>query len=170
MLKFIDLEVLLPSSGDTFFLSTQCAAVITWTSIRIVIGKDKSVVWWSIQDHISALGDSSKTESSPGASGSKGKTANDKDSPKVDPRGIFLGHDSTVEDVQFCPSRYCTFPFMLLNVVSQACVYVVWTMSFSGLHGLKFLSWLIVVLYDDKTIAAIIIVNICWELGMHAIF
>uniref|UniRef100_A0A0E0FRZ9 Histone-binding protein RBBP4-like N-terminal domain-containing protein n=1 Tax=Oryza nivara TaxID=4536 RepID=A0A0E0FRZ9_ORYNI len=67
-------------------------------------GKDKSVVWWSIQDHISALGDSSKTESSPGASGSKGKTANDKDSPKVDPRGIFLGHDSTVEDVQFCPS------------------------------------------------------------------
>uniref|UniRef100_A0A0E0JN42 Histone-binding protein RBBP4-like N-terminal domain-containing protein n=1 Tax=Oryza punctata TaxID=4537 RepID=A0A0E0JN42_ORYPU len=67
-------------------------------------GKDKSVVWWSIQDHISALGDSSKTESSPGASGSKGKIANDKDSPKVDPRGIFLGHDSTVEDVQFCPS------------------------------------------------------------------
>uniref|UniRef100_A0A0D9V4T7 Histone-binding protein RBBP4-like N-terminal domain-containing protein n=1 Tax=Leersia perrieri TaxID=77586 RepID=A0A0D9V4T7_9ORYZ len=67
-------------------------------------GKDKSVVWWSIQDHISALGDSSKTESSPGASASKGKAANDKDSPKVDPRGVFHGHDSTVEDVQFCPS------------------------------------------------------------------
>ena len=68
------------------------------------LGKDKSVVLWSIQDHISALRDSS---SSPGASGSKqsGKTANEKESPKVDPRGIFHGHDSTVEDVQFCPSR-----------------------------------------------------------------
>ncbi|KAL5655881.1 hypothetical protein ACJX0J_035200, partial [Zea mays] len=45
-------------------------------------GKDKSVVLWSIQDHISALGDSS---SSPGASGSKQsvKTANEKESPKL---------------------------------------------------------------------------------------
>ncbi|ONM39172.1 hypothetical protein ZEAMMB73_Zm00001d043832 [Zea mays] len=67
-------------------------------------GKDKSVVLWSIQDHISALGDSS---SSPGASDSKQsvKTTNEKESPKVDPRGIFHGHDSRVEDVQFYPSR-----------------------------------------------------------------
>jgi histone-binding protein RBBP4 len=59
---------------------------------------------WSIQDHISALGDSS---SSPGASDSKQsvKTTNEKESPKVDPRGIFHGHDSRVEDVQFYPSR-----------------------------------------------------------------
>ncbi|PWZ04160.1 Exosome complex component RRP45B [Zea mays] len=72
-------------------------------------GKDKSVVLWSIQDHISALGDSS---SSPGASGSKQsvKTTNEKESPKVDPRGIFHGHDNTVEDVQFYPSRdQCNF-------------------------------------------------------------
>jgi histone-binding protein RBBP4 len=59
---------------------------------------------WSIQDHISALGDSS---SSPRASGSKQsvKTTNEKENPKVDPRGIFHGHDNTVEDVEFCPSR-----------------------------------------------------------------
>ena len=64
------------------------------------------MVLWSIQDHISGLGDSSKNETSPGASGSKhSKTASEKDSPKVDPRGVFHGHDSTVEDVQFCPSR-----------------------------------------------------------------
>lgn len=81
--------------------------------LKTLIGKDKSVVLWSIQDHISALGDSS---SSPGASGSKqsGKTATEKESPKVDPRGIFHGHDSTVEDVQFCPSRYVALSVFLV--------------------------------------------------------
>ncbi|AQK97801.1 WD-40 repeat-containing protein MSI4 [Zea mays] len=83
-------------------------------------GKDKSVVLWSIQDHISALGDSS---SSPGASGSKQsiKTANEKESPKVDPRGIFHGHDSTVEDVQFCPSSAQEF----CSVGDDACL-ILW--------------------------------------------
>uniref|UniRef100_A0A804RKH0 Transducin family protein / WD-40 repeat family protein n=1 Tax=Zea mays TaxID=4577 RepID=A0A804RKH0_MAIZE len=76
-------------------------------------GKDKSVVLWSIQDHISALGDSS---SSPGASDSKQsvKTTNEKESPKVDPRGIFHGHDSRVEDVQFYPSRSFVVWVMML--------------------------------------------------------
>ncbi|PWZ33799.1 WD-40 repeat-containing protein MSI4 [Zea mays] len=83
-------------------------------------GKDKFVVLWSIQDHISALGDSS---SSPGASGSKqsGKIANEKESPKVDPRGIFHGHDSTVEDVQFCPSSAQEF----CSVGDDACL-ILW--------------------------------------------
>lgn len=83
-------------------------------------GKDKSVVLWGIQDHISALGDSS---SSPGASGSKQsvKTANEKESPKVDPRGIFHGHDSTVEDVQFCPSSAQEF----CSVGDDACL-ILW--------------------------------------------
>ncbi|EMS49693.1 WD-40 repeat-containing protein MSI4 [Triticum urartu] len=85
-------------------------------------GKDKSVVWWSIQDHISGLGDSSKSEASPGASGSKhSKTANEKDSPKVDPRGVFHGHDSTVEDVQFCPSSAQEF----CSVGDDACL-ILW--------------------------------------------
>ncbi|PWZ12303.1 WD-40 repeat-containing protein MSI4 [Zea mays] len=84
-------------------------------------GKDKSVVLWSIQDHISALGDSS---SSPGASDSKQsvKTANEKESPKVDPRGIFHGHDSTVEDVQFYPSRIIGLVYELRRS------FVVWVM------------------------------------------
>ncbi|KAL5647395.1 hypothetical protein ACJX0J_041750, partial [Zea mays] len=83
-------------------------------------GKDKSVVLWSIQDHISALGDSS---SSPGASGSKQsvKTANEKEIPKVDPRGIFHGHDNTVEDVQFCPSSAQEF----YSVGNDACL-ILW--------------------------------------------
>ncbi|TVU35359.1 hypothetical protein EJB05_17245 [Eragrostis curvula] len=88
-------------------------------------GKDKSVVLWSIQDHISALGDSSKNDSSPGASINKmsgsGKTANEKDSPKVDPRGVFHGHDSTVEDVQFCPSSAQEF----CSVGDDACL-ILW--------------------------------------------
>uniref|UniRef100_A0A804NF29 WD-40 repeat-containing protein MSI4 n=1 Tax=Zea mays TaxID=4577 RepID=A0A804NF29_MAIZE len=83
-------------------------------------GKDKSVVLWSIQDHISALGDSS---SSPGASDSKQsvKTTNEKESPKVDPRGIFHGHDSRVEDVQFYPSSAQEF----CSVGDDACL-ILW--------------------------------------------
>ncbi|VAH62629.1 unnamed protein product [Triticum turgidum subsp. durum] len=67
-------------------------------------------------------GDSSKSEASPGASGSKhSKTANEKDSPKVDPRGVFHGHDSTVEDVQFCPSSAQEF----CSVGDDACL-ILW--------------------------------------------
>lgn len=50
-------------------------------------GKDKSVVLWSIQDHITTAG-SNKTG---------GRS--------VGPRGVYHGHEDTVEDVAFCPSR-----------------------------------------------------------------
>ncbi|CAH9083908.1 unnamed protein product [Cuscuta europaea] len=53
-------------------------------------GKDKCVVLWNIQDHISTLAtDRHKAEGSAGSIGA---------------RGVFKGHDDTVEDVQFCPS------------------------------------------------------------------
>lgn len=58
-------------------------------------GKDKSVVLWSIQDHISA----SATGAGPA------KLGGDKVPESVGPRGIYHGHDDTVEDVQFCPSN-----------------------------------------------------------------
>lgn len=62
-------------------------------------GKDRSVVLWSIQDHISTLAaDASKPT---GSAGSILKTA---DNPSIGPRGIFQGHQDTVEDVQFCPT------------------------------------------------------------------
>ncbi|OMO91653.1 hypothetical protein COLO4_18197 [Corchorus olitorius] len=66
-------------------------------------GKDKSVVLWSIQDHITAT--ASDPTKSPVSGGSIIKQ-NDKaaDGPSVGPRGIFLGHEDTVEDVAFCPS------------------------------------------------------------------
>uniref|UniRef100_A0A6V7QTL5 Histone-binding protein RBBP4-like N-terminal domain-containing protein n=1 Tax=Ananas comosus var. bracteatus TaxID=296719 RepID=A0A6V7QTL5_ANACO len=73
-------------------------------------GKDKSVVLWSIQDHISTLAESaSKSPVSPGSSGSKqvvGKSGTEKssDTPTIGPRGVYQGHGDTVEDVQFCPS------------------------------------------------------------------
>ncbi|KAF4398156.1 hypothetical protein G4B88_019877 [Cannabis sativa] len=76
-------------------------------------GKDKSVVLWSIHDHISTLGSSdlaaTKSPSSGGTNskhGSKSGGSNSKptDSPSIGPRGVYLGHDDTVEDVQFCPS------------------------------------------------------------------
>ncbi|XP_078151294.1 WD-40 repeat-containing protein MSI4-like, partial [Carex rostrata] len=57
-------------------------------------GQDKSVVLWSIQDYITSLGSTELGSSS----------LVTKDSPKLVPRGVFEGHDATVEDVQFCPS------------------------------------------------------------------
>lgn len=67
-------------------------------------GKDKSVVLWSIHDHISSLAADQGAQKSPG---SKGNAANGKpaDGPTVEARGIFQGHEDTVEDVQFNPSR-----------------------------------------------------------------
>ena len=75
-------------------------------------GKDKSVVMWSIQDHISSLATDPVSAKSPGSgSGSKNTSktggASDKlvDGPTIGPRGTYQGHGDTVEDVQFCPSR-----------------------------------------------------------------
>ncbi|CAN4085037.1 unnamed protein product [Withania somnifera] len=62
-------------------------------------GKDKTVVLWSIQDHISTL--AADALKSAGSGGSIIKSA---DNPSIGPRGVFQGHVDTVEDVQFCPS------------------------------------------------------------------
>ncbi|KVH97951.1 WD-40 repeat-containing protein MSI4-like [Cynara cardunculus var. scolymus] len=72
-------------------------------------GKDKSVVLWSIHDHISTLATEPGLTKSPGASGGKNlKTGGDDDkrteSPVIQARGVFQGHDDTVEDVHFSPS------------------------------------------------------------------
>lgn len=76
-----------------------------------VSGKDKSVVLWSIHDHISTLAADSGATKSSGSGGNrtpKGAGGDDKplDSPSIKARGIFQGHEDTVEDVQFCPTRY----------------------------------------------------------------
>lgn len=76
-------------------------------------GKDKSVVLWSIHDHISTLASDPAATKSPASGGSNTKSASKAggsnykraDSPSVGPRGVYLGHEETVEDVQFCPSR-----------------------------------------------------------------
>ncbi|KAL4194635.1 hypothetical protein AMTRI_Chr05g60440 [Amborella trichopoda] len=76
-------------------------------------GKDKSVVLWSIEDHISAAAAEAPSTKSPGVPSSSGSKSNTKtvgpsdkilDSPAIGPRGIYKGHSDTVEDVQFCPS------------------------------------------------------------------
>ncbi|XP_042483366.1 WD-40 repeat-containing protein MSI4-like isoform X1 [Macadamia integrifolia] len=77
-------------------------------------GKDKSVVMWSIQDHISASATEPVSAKSPGSGSSSIKHTSkggDKasDSPSVGPRGIYQGHEDTVEDVQFCPSSVQEF-------------------------------------------------------------
>ncbi|XP_061952171.1 WD-40 repeat-containing protein MSI4-like [Populus nigra] len=71
-------------------------------------GKDKLVVLWSIQDHITSSASDPATKS-PGSGGSIIKKTGDgsdkaTDGPSVGPRGIYHGHEDTVEDVAFCPS------------------------------------------------------------------
>lgn len=75
-------------------------------------GKDKSVVLWSIHDHISTLASDSPATKSPGSGSSNTKHAKvggsnyiPADSPSLGPRGVYQAHEDTVEDVQFCPSR-----------------------------------------------------------------
>ncbi|KAM3380098.1 WD-40 repeat-containing protein MSI4 isoform X1 [Capsicum galapagoense] len=65
-------------------------------------GKDKSVVLWSICDHVSTLATDQGDAKSPGSGASNPKPS--AEGPTVQARGIFQGHDDTVEDVQFCPS------------------------------------------------------------------
>lgn len=96
--------------------------VLPFSSVRIMIamilisGKDKLVVLWSIHDHISTSVTDPASTKSPGTpsggsilkqtsktSGSSDKVA---DGPSIGPRGVYQGHEDTVEDVQFCPSRY----------------------------------------------------------------
>ncbi|KAL4034731.1 hypothetical protein IC575_003397 [Cucumis melo] len=73
-------------------------------------GKDKLVVLWSIQDHITTSATEAGASKSPGSGGSiikKPGEANDKasDGPSIGPRGVYHGHEDTVEDVTFCPSN-----------------------------------------------------------------
>ncbi|KAJ8750982.1 hypothetical protein K2173_016163 [Erythroxylum novogranatense] len=70
-------------------------------------GKDKSVVLWSIQDHItSSATDISGAKGSSGSIIKKTGDGNDKnaDGPSIGPRSVYHGHEDTVEDVTFCPS------------------------------------------------------------------
>nr|AFK39711.1 unknown [Lotus japonicus] len=63
-------------------------------------GKDKTVVLWSIEDHVTSASDSKSAGSIIKGEGYD-KTA---DGPSVGPRGVYRGHEDTVEDVTFCPS------------------------------------------------------------------
>ncbi|TKY72798.1 WD-40 repeat-containing protein MSI4 [Spatholobus suberectus] len=69
-------------------------------------GKDKTVVLWSIEDHITSAATDSKSGGSIIKPNPKSGEGNDKtaDGPSVGPRGIYCGHEDTVEDVTFCPS------------------------------------------------------------------
>eukprot|EP00249_Psilotum_nudum_P008863 c21560_g1_i2 orf=371-1636(-) len=73
-------------------------------------GKDKCVILWNIQDHITSAKDSPAAKSGTSAAGKQKSygsgSANSilTDSPHVAPQGIFKGHTDTVEDVQFHPS------------------------------------------------------------------
>ncbi|XP_028789783.1 WD-40 repeat-containing protein MSI4-like [Neltuma alba] len=59
-------------------------------------GKDKNVVLWSVEDHMTSLAQAAYFR--------LGSIIGRNYNPVVNPRGIFRGHTDTVEDVQFCPT------------------------------------------------------------------
>ncbi|KAK9132716.1 hypothetical protein Scep_012244 [Stephania cephalantha] len=67
-------------------------------------GKDKLVVLWSIEDHISPSTTETKSPGSGSSSVKQISKVGGVESPSVGPRGVYQGHEDTVEDVQFCPS------------------------------------------------------------------
>lgn len=87
-----------------FHLYKNCLVHHVIGNGKFVTGKDKSVILWSIHDHISSLAADQGAHKSPG---SKGNLSNGKpgEGTTVEARGIFQGHEDTVEDVQFNPSR-----------------------------------------------------------------
>lgn len=70
----------------------------------IMVGKDKCVVLWSVHDHISTLAVETASNVKQGSK-TGGNNTKATESPCIEPRGIYQGHEDTVEDVQFCPSR-----------------------------------------------------------------
>ncbi|KAK4427335.1 WD-40 repeat-containing protein MSI4 [Sesamum alatum] len=66
-------------------------------------GKDKSVVLWSIHDHVSSLAANRRAQQSPGSK-DDAVTGRSAYGATVEARGIFQGHEDNVEDVQFNPS------------------------------------------------------------------
>lgn len=79
-------------------------------AFNLMAGKDKLVVLWSIQDHITTAASDAAASKSPGSGGSiikKAGETNDKtaEGPSIGPRGVYHGHEDTVEDVTFCPSK-----------------------------------------------------------------
>lgn len=63
------------------------------------------MVLWSIQDHISSTATDPKSEANAKQNSKSGEGERTADGPSVGPRGIFQGHEDTVEDVTFCPFR-----------------------------------------------------------------
>ena len=77
---------------------------LSYKGSLFLLGKDKSVVLWSIQDHITTAG-STDSKSSGSIIKQTGEGGDKSESPSLGPRGVYYGHDDTVEDVAFSPTR-----------------------------------------------------------------
>ncbi|KAM7255680.1 hypothetical protein ACFE04_008578 [Oxalis oulophora] len=97
-------------------------------------GKDKFVVLWSIQDHISSLAADPASFKSPSKIGSNVGANNGipDGSPSIGPRGIYEGHGDTVEDVQFCPSSVHEF----CSVGDDSCL-ILWDARLNNYPAVK---------------------------------
>ncbi|CAK9191004.1 unnamed protein product, partial [Sphagnum troendelagicum] len=79
-------------------------------------GKDKLVLQWSIEDHITGIQEPYPSRAgTPTAGGGRGSWTTGgggsdlSDASSIAPRGVFKGHSDTVEDVQFRPSSMQEF-------------------------------------------------------------
>ncbi|KAF3620726.1 hypothetical protein FXO37_33130 [Capsicum annuum] len=103
-----------------FKVEYEKLGVISLTLAKI--GKDKLIVLWSIHDQVSTLAADHGDAKSLGSGESNPKPS--AEGPTIQATDIFQGHDDTVEDVQFCPSREADrsrgFGFVTMSTVEEA--------------------------------------------------
>ncbi|KAF3637724.1 hypothetical protein FXO37_24746 [Capsicum annuum] len=99
-----------------------------WRGLNCDMAKTAS---WSKQWHGVGTVHSGASNPKPSAEG-----------PTVQARGIFQGHDDTVEDVQFCPSRETDrsrgFGFVTMSTVEEAKTAIVLSSRYSYGNSLSF--------------------------------
>jgi hypothetical protein len=99
-------------TGRNYHVPGEVVISSVYSGIVMTTGKDKLVLQWSIEDHITGIQEPYPSRAgTPTAGGGRGSWTTGgggsdlSDASSIAPRGVFKGHSDTVEDVQFRPSR-----------------------------------------------------------------
>jgi hypothetical protein len=104
-------------TGRNYHVPGEVVISSVHSGIVMTTGKDKLVLQWSIEDHITGIQEPYPSRAgTPTAGGGRGSWTTGgggsdlSDASSIAPRGVFKGHSDTVEDVQFRPSRLRVTP------------------------------------------------------------
>jgi histone-binding protein RBBP4 len=103
-------------TGRNYHVPGEVVISSVYSGIVMTAGKDKLVLQWSIEDHITGIQEPYPSRAgTPTAGGGRGSWTTGaggsdlSDASSIAPRGVFKGHSDTVEDVQFRPSSMQEF-------------------------------------------------------------